>query len=242
MEDFYNTIREKLSGIIDAERLRNKPVLVRANPLSPSQAIGNPEDEDYPLLKGKEVMIQADFMGSSGHAFTDMAGNFQGTLDEIISMELNNNFRRAVFISTLNAMMKHLGLADKTMHCRDDEPKRCSLQLVKTIEEKYGHPKIAFVGFQPGMIRALSEKFELKVTDMDPDNIGKEKFGVIIDGPDKTGDNLAWCDIALVTGTTAANGTLGNFLGLKKPVIFYGVTISGTAKLLELDSFCTFGH
>ncbi|MFA5055893.1 MAG: hypothetical protein WC562_06980 [Dehalococcoidia bacterium] len=45
-----------------------------------------------------------------------------------------------------------------------------------------------------------------------------------------------------MTGTTAANGTLGNFLGLKKPVIFYGVTISGTAKLLGLDSFCTFGH
>ncbi|MFA5055894.1 MAG: hypothetical protein WC562_06985 [Dehalococcoidia bacterium] len=173
MEDFYNTIREKFSEIIASKGLNNQPVLIRANPLSPSQAIGNPEDEDYPLLKGKEVMIQADFLDSSGHAFTDMAGNFHGTLDEIMSMELNNNFRRAVFISTLNAVMRHLGLADKTVHCRDDEPKRCSLQLVKTIEERYGRPKIAFVGFQPGMIRALSEKFEMKVTDMDPDNIGK---------------------------------------------------------------------
>jgi len=242
MEDFYKTIRKRFSEIIASKGLEKQAVVIRANPLSPSQAIGNPEDADYPLLKGKEVMIQADFRGSFGHAFTDMAGNFQGTLDEVISMELNNNFRRAVFISTLNAVMKHLGLADKTVHCRDDEPKRCSLQLVKTIEEKYGHPKIAFVGFQPGMIRALAEKFELKVTDMDPDNIGKEKFGIIIDSPEKAGDNLAWCDIALVTGTTAANGTLGSFLGLRKPVIFYGVTISGTAKLLGLDSFCTFGR
>ncbi|RPJ56158.1 MAG: hypothetical protein EHM12_10740, partial [Dehalococcoidia bacterium] len=125
MEDFYKTIRGKITEIVASRGLEKQAVVIRANPLSPSQAIGNPEDADYPLLKGKEVMIQADFRGSFGHAFTDMAGNFQGTLDEVISMELNNNFRRAVFISTLNAVMKHLGLADKTVHCRDDEPKRC---------------------------------------------------------------------------------------------------------------------
>lgn len=241
MEDFYAVIREKLSEIIARQGLGGQAVVVRANPLSPTQAIGNPEDADYPLLKGKEVMIQADFMGSAGHAFTDMAGNFQGTLDEIISMELNNNFRRAVFISTLNAVMKHLGLVDKTTHCRDDEPRQCSLQLAKAIGEKYGHPRIAFVGFQPGMIRALAEKYELRVTDMDAGNIGTEKSGIVIGGPEKTKENLEWCDIALVTGTTAANGTLGDFLGLDKPVLFYGVTISGTAKLLGLDVFCTFG-
>ena len=217
-------------------------MIIRANPLTPSQAIGNPEDADYPLLKGKEVMIQADFMDSAGQAFTDMAGDFEGTLDEILSMDLNSNFRRAVFIATLNAVMSHLGLIDKTVHCKDDEPRKCSLQLAETIGERYGRPKIAFVGFQPGMIRALAEKYDIRVTDMDADNIGTKKFGVLIGDPEKTSDNLEWCDIALVTGTTAANGTLDKFLGLNKPVIFYGVTISGTAELLSLDSFCTFGH
>jgi hypothetical protein len=44
----------------------------------------------------------------------------------------------------------------------------------------------------------------------------------------------------VVTGTTIANDTIGQFQ-ISKPVIFYGVTISGAAKLLGLNHFCAFG-
>ncbi len=91
------------------------------------------------------------------------------------------------------------------------------------------------------MVEALSQKFELKVTDLDRDNIGTEKFGVMVHGPENTEKHLEWCDIALVTGTTAVNGTMEQFI-ISKPVIFYGVTISGVASLLGLVQFCAYGH
>ena len=185
--------------------------------------------------------MQAEFRGSMGQAFTDMYGDFSGKLSDVLEMDLANNFRRAVFISSLNAVMRHLRLVDKSTHCKDSEPRECSHELVKYIERNYGNPRIAMVGFQPRMVEALAKKFELRVTDMDEKNIGTEKFGVTIDSPEKIRDNLDWCDMALVTGTTVVNNTFDQFV-ISKPVVFYGITISGVAKLLGLKSFCYYGH
>jgi hypothetical protein len=209
--------------------------------LTPEEAIGRPEELDYPLLKGKERLMQAKLRGTPGQAFTDMFGRYEGTVSDILRAELRANFHRAVFVSTLNAVMNHVGLIDRAVHCRDEEPKQCSLELLSYIREKFGHPKIAMIGLQPRMVEALSKAFPLRVTDLDPDNIGKEKTGIHIEGPHKARDNLLWCDVALVTGTTIVNGTVGEFL-IQKPTIFYGVTISGTAKLLGLNHFCAYGR
>lgn len=241
MRTTYEIIREKLIKIMEDNDLESEEVVIQAVPLSPQEAIGNPEDKDYPLIIGRERLMQAEFRSCFGQAFTDMYGNFSGRLSDIVNMDLANNFRRAIFISSLNAVMRYLGLADRTRHCRDHEPKQCSSELVKYIEDNYGRPKIAMVGLQPRMVEALSPKFKLKVTDLDRENIGTEKFGVAIQGPDKTPENLEWCDIALVTGTTVANDTIDQFR-IAKPIVFYGITIAGSAKLLGLTHWCRFGH
>jgi uncharacterized protein (DUF4213/DUF364 family) len=240
MNKSYDILKEKFIKLIKEGGLEGEKVIIRANPLSPEEAIGNPEDKDYPLVVGVERLMQAEFRGSLGQAYTDMYGDFSGTLSEIVNMDLKNNFRRAIFISSLNAVMRHLGLTNKTVHCKNAQPPECSQELVRYIEKNYGQPKIAMVGFQPRMVEALAKHFELRVTDMDKDNIGKEKFGVKIDDPARAKENLEWCDIALVTGTTVVNDTIDQFK-IDKPVIFYGVTISGTAKLLGLNCFCHFG-
>ena len=79
---------------------------------------------------------------------------------------------------------------------------------------------------------------------MDEKNIGTEKFGVVISGPEKTEANLKWCDIALITGTTIVNATLEPMLEMigDKDVIFYGTTIAGAAALLGFKQFCYSGH
>ena len=236
----HETIRKEFLKLIKEHELEGEEVIVRAATLSTEQAIGNPEDKDYPIVKGVERLMQAEFRGSRGQAFTDRYGNFSGRLADIAAMDLNNNFRRAVFISSLNAVMRHLGLIDHTVHCKDNQPRECGYELVKYIEENYGQPRVATVGFQPRMVEALAKKFELRVTDMDQDNIGQEKFGVRIDGPDRTEENLNWCDIAVVTGTTIVNDTIDQFR-INKPVVLYGVTISGAAKLAGLNCFCPFG-
>jgi hypothetical protein len=236
----HDIIREKFIKLIKEHGLEGEKVIVRAAALSAEQAIGSPEDKDYPLVKGVERLMQAEFRGAKGQAFTDMYGDFTGRLADIATMELKNNFRRAIFISSLNAVMNHLGLIKQTVHCKDKQPRECATELASYIKENYGQPKIAMVGFQPRMVEALAKQFEIRVTDMDQENIGQEKFGVKIDDPSRTKENLEWCDIALVTGTTIVNDTIDQFL-IAKPVVFYGVTIAGAAKLQGLKRFCPFG-
>jgi hypothetical protein len=236
----YQIIKKEFVKLINENGLQGEKVVIRASPLSPEQAIGNPEDRDYPLVRGVERLMQAEFRGSLGQAFTDMYGDFSGRLSDIVAMDLKNNFRRAIFISSLNAVMKHLELTTQTIHCRNEQPRECSHELVRYIEKNYGQPRVAMVGFQPRMVEALAKRFELRVTDMDQDNIGKEKFGVRIDDPNHTEENLNWCDIAVVTGTTIVNSTIVRFR-IPKTVVFYGVSISGAAKLLGLNHFCPFG-
>ncbi len=236
----YDIIKEQFIKLVNENGLQSEKIVIHATPLSPQQAIGNPEDKDYPLITGDERLMQAEFRGSLGQAFTDMYGDFSGRLSDIVDMDLRNNFRRAIFVSSLNAVMRYLGLVTKTIHCKDNEPRECSHELVRYIQKNYGHPRLAMVGFQPRMVEALSKEFELKVTDMAQDNIGTEKFGTIIYSPEKTPEHLNWCDIALVTGTTIVNNTIDQF-SMSKPVIFYGITISGVAKLLGLNHFCHLG-
>ncbi len=237
----YDILKKEFIKIIKQNDFESEEILIQAAPLSPEEAIGNPEERDYPLIIGRERLMQATFKDCQGQAFTDMYGNYRGRLSDIVAMDLVNNFQRAIFISSLNAVMKYLGLATKTVHCKNEEPKQCSYELVRYIDRNYGHPRIAIVGLQPRMVEALSKQFEIRVTDLDKDNIGNEKFGITIHGPEKTEEHLDWCDIALVTGTTVVNETIDQ-LKTAKPVIFYGITISGPAMILGLNHFCHFGH
>lgn len=236
----YNIIKKEFIKLINENGLQEERVIIRATTLSPQQAIGNPEDKDYPLVRGVERLMQAEFRGSLGQAFTDTYGDFSGRLLDIAEMDLKNNFRRAIFISSLNAVMRYLKLITKTVHCKNDQPRECSDELLRYIEKNYGHPRVTMIGFQPRMVEALSKRFELRVTDMDENNIGQEKFGAKIYDPSQTEKHLNWGDIALVTGSTIANNTINQFR-ISKPVVFYGVTISGVAKLLGLNRFCPFG-
>jgi hypothetical protein len=239
--DAMDIAKEYLKEVAHSHRIFEERVSIKARPLSSEEAIGNPEEKDYPLLKGKERMLQAEFKGFLGQAFTDMYGNYEGTLSEILSMDIRNNFRRAILISTLNAVMRCFNNIKGTLHCKDQDPPRCSQELSNYIYDRFGKIKIAMVGFQPRMIEALSRQFELKVTDLDVDNIGKEKFYIKIEGPDKASENLKWADLALVTGTTFINNTYSEFL-MKKSIIFYGVTVAGLAALTGYERFCPYGR
>lgn len=242
----YRKIKEKLEKLVEENNLGGERVVVKARALTPDEAIGNPERDDFPLLKGKERMMQAEFKGSFGQAFTDMHGNFEGTLDYILNMEPNNNYRRAIFIATLNAVMRHLNLIEGTVHCRDEGPIECSRDLVEFISEDYKNPKITFIGLQPALVDRCSKNFELRILDLDKENIGREKFGtVILDGSvdENVECAVSWCDLVIATGSTIINDTISKTIDIsdkyQKPIIFYGTTIAGAAKALNLKRFCS---
>lgn len=241
MKDIYRLLQEKAHELAAVNKLMLGTVKVKAKVLSTQEAIGNPEEDDFPLQKGKERLMEAEFLGACGQAFTDRFGDFEGPLAGVLSMRLENNFRRAVFTATLNAMLRGLELADKTIHCRDREPTVCAGELAEYLENRFPGARIAQVGFQPRMIDAVSRKFPLRALDLDPENVGTRQSGIIIEGPEATEDAIRWADVLLVTGSTLINGTIGAFL-TEKPVIFYGTTIAGAAFLMGWERFCGCGH
>jgi len=230
-------IKVKAFKIICDNSLLEEKIMIRAKTLTPEEAIGNPEGDDFPLQKGKERLMQAEFRGSLGQAFTDRYGDFEGTLNELFSMSLENNYRRAVFVAGLNAFLRHLGFAEGTIHCRDKGPSECAKIMAAHIRRRYGLIRIAQIGFQPRIAEAMAKEFTFRLLDLDPDNIGKNKFGVRVEGPEKTNEAVAWAELLLVTGTTLVNDTIASFLK-GKHVIFYGTTIAGTASLMGWDRFC----
>jgi len=237
MNDAYNEIREKVFFLCKKGDLLSQPIRVRARVLTAEEAIGNPEADDFPLQKGKERLMQAEFFNAIGQAFTDRYGDFDGVLEDVLKMSLENNFRRAVFVATLNAVLRHTDRITGTVHCRDRGPGECAVELVHYLKAKYDAKKIAQVGFQPRMVESLAVEFPLRVLDMDPENIGSRKFEIPIEGPENTEDAIEWADLLLVTGTTLVNNTIEDFLN-RKPLLFYGTTIAGAAHLMNWDRFC----
>ena len=239
MSSIYDEIKKRAFDVLDKDLL-NRNITVKARALSTEEAIGNPESDDFPLMKGKERLMHAELEGAAGQAFTDQYGDFEGTLKDILESDLNNNYRKAIFIASLNAALRHMGLIQGTIHCRDKEPGECAAQLVEHIKSEYGSPRITQIGFQPKFVEKVSSSFKLRVIDLDKDNIGTKKYDTLIEGPDKTDDAIEWADLLLVTGTTIANGTIDKFID-KKPVLFYGTTIAGAAHLMGWDRFCAKG-
>lgn len=240
--DFYEDIKERFFNLIKEKDLMSSKVqVVSARTLTPQEVIGKPERDDFPLLKGKEIMLQADFKGSLGQAFTDIPGNYNGTLQEVLAMPLDNNFKRAVFIATLNAVLRYLNYISKTVHCKDKEPGECAAHLVDYIKERFDNPRIAFIGMQPAIMEALTAQFKIRVVDLDPDNVGQKKCGVLIEDVAHTKEILSWADLILATGTTVVNDTLTPLL-TEKPIIFYGVTIAGVAYLKGYEQYCFCAH
>ncbi len=241
MKNYLNKAKEEFYKIVKENNLFDDKITIKSRILTPEEAIGKPERNDFPILKGKEKIMEAKFFNSYGHVFTDSPGNYQDTLGNIFNKKINTNFNRAIFIASLNAVLSHLKLIKGTVHCRDNEPEKCAEKLESWLLENYPDKKtIAMVGFQPSFIERLSKKFTLNVLDLDKDNTG-EKYGVpILDGNKFYKDILKWGEIALVTGTVFVNGTIENIAKVKpfKEIVFYGVTVSGIAELLKLKRVC----
>ena len=231
----------KDAGLLESE------INVTAKRLTSKEAIGETERQDFPLLQGKESLMQADFRGALGQAFTDMPRNFNGKIKDILDLELQNNGDRALFIATLNAVTRFLEKADNTIHCKNEGPELCSQEMVSHIIEKHGDDiQVGIIGFQPAIIDHVAQRLspeKVRVTDMDKDNIGQEKYGVRVwDAQEMSEEIFKTCNIVLATGSTIVNDTLEPLITFsdqyRKPLYLYGTTIAGPAALLNLNRLC----
>jgi uncharacterized protein (DUF4213/DUF364 family) len=243
-------LKEKLGNITVEHGLEDSAVRVNIGTLSVKQAIGSPRRQDFPLLQGKEVMIEAEFRGSYGQAFTDRPSSFAGSLRDVLALTLETNENRAVFIATLNAVAAHLGLVTGTRHCRDEEPEECAAELAQHLVAEAGRVKIGLIGLQPAILDNLARTFgaeHVRCTDLNPDNIGTVKYRAeILDGKQKTKELVDWCDILLATGSTIVNNTFDAIrqeaINQGKRLVLFGVTATAASALAGLDVLCFRRH
>ncbi|MBP7766544.1 MAG: hypothetical protein KA113_15260 [Syntrophaceae bacterium] len=231
--------RAKLKKLTDARRIDDEQITVTCKALSPEEAIGNPLHEDYPIQLGKERIIEAEFLGKKGQAFSDAYFNYKGSVKDILSLSLDTNARRAIFVASLNAILAGLGEMPEALHCKNDDLMRCGDFFAGYVDGlPAGAQKILLVGLQPRLLEALVTRKQVRVCDLNPDNIGAVKYGVTIDGPEQFAGSASWADAVFATGSTAVNGTLQGIVAASPDTVFYGVTITGVARLTGLRQFC----
>ncbi len=239
-DEIFLRLKDNLKDQIEENNLAGSSIDITCRALSSTEAIGKPDHDDYPIVKGKEVMIEAVFKGASGQAFTDEFSDSSFPIEKLLIIDHQNTRDRATFVAGLNAIYKYLGLCEKTVHCRNQEPVDCANHLV-TLAEFQGK-KILQVGYQPRFLEMLLKKNQVRVLDLDPDNIGQIRFGVLVESTPQYKEAADWCDLVFATGSTLVNGTISTFINQPKPVIFYGVTIDATACILDLKTYCHCGH
>jgi len=157
----------------------------------------------------------------------------------VLALPLTDDFQRAVYTATLNAVACHAGKVVNTIHCRNEGPELCARQAVDFFQKNFGKPRILMIGYQPALAEALHQAFTLTVLDLDPANIGQNKKGVLIEnGSVGLVEHIAACDVVFATGSTICNSTIDDLEQSGKPLVFFGTTGSGAAALLGLNRFC----
>jgi len=250
VKNTFEKAKDKFQKIVADNHLGDEKVLITVGVLSARQAIGTPNRQDYALLEGKEVMIEAQFKESFGQAFTDQPGGFTGHLNDVLNLNLATSQERALFVATLNAVMAHLGMVTGLRHCRDEEPEECALQIAEYILNKFGKAKVGLIGLQPAILEKLVKAFgplNIRCVDLNYKNIGSHKYGAEIwDGRTETPRLINWCDVLLVTSSTIVNNSFDDIskdaLRLGKSLIIFGVSGAGISVLLGLERVCFSAH
>jgi phosphohistidine phosphatase SixA len=237
--------RGKLRELIAERQLDSAPVTVLAKPLTPEEAIGTPGRRDYPILEGKERVIEATVLGARGQAFTDSPSDFVGQLSGVVEMPLTTNRNRAIFLATMNAVLSHIRVVEGTVHCKNDAPEKCAAEIAASARQR-GVRKVGLIGFNPSIAEALAREFGaggVSLTDLNPQNIETRKFGVMVwDGRTQTHELIRASDLVIITGTTLVNGTFDEIVRLArlegKPFIVFGITAAGVCRLMDLERWC----
>ena len=243
-------VKEEFKNLINENNLGSELVEVTIGTLTAKEAIGSPSRQDFPLLEGREVMIEAKFKDCYGQAFTDRPNEFKGSLHDVLEMNLDTNDNRAVFDASLNAVMSYLGAVCGVRHCHDEEPEKCATEMAQYFLDKYGKIKVAMIGYQPAILENLIKSLSVdnvRCTDLNPKNIGAEKFGIEIwNGKTDTEKMIGWCDIVLATSSTIVNATYDDIRKIAdnygKEMIIFGVTGAGVSALLGLERLCFQPH
>lgn len=242
--------RSRFKEIVEQNHLLDARVSVLAKPLTPEEAIGTPGRRDFPIVVGKERVVESTVLGSKGHAFTDSPREFLGTLKDVLRLELTTNQSRAIFVATLNAVLRYLEMATATVHCKDEDPEKCALEIARLLLNRHGRVEVGLIGLNPAIAERLVDRFgaeHVRISDLNGDNIGKQRFGVEIwDGNHRTEELIDASDVVVFTGSSLVNDTFDHIRRRiqtrGRDYLVYGVTAAGVSELMGIERICPCGR
>ena len=77
-------LKEKWWNRVLNAKLEEKSITINIGTLKPSEAIGRPKKWVFPLMTGREVMIEARIGDACGQAFTDQPAEFTGSIKDVM--------------------------------------------------------------------------------------------------------------------------------------------------------------
>ncbi len=242
-EQLYQILKKRFREILKQYGIENDLVSVVCRALTPQEAIGDTDRKDFPILTGKDIMIQAEYKGFKGQAFTDSPSSYSGMLEDILKLDMEKNpHDRGIFIAAMNAVLCSLGLCSGTVHCRTEGPELCAKDMNRYLETHYPDVKrIALIGYQPALLEMLSEsRYEVRVLDLNPGNIGQIRYGIRVEDGNSVKEEILddYADLVLCTGSTLCNGTITDYLEVRPEVLFFGITAAGAAALMGWKRVC----
>jgi hypothetical protein len=127
--------------------------------------------------------------------------------------------------------------------CAESDRERCGEHIAARYKKNNGRIKLLLAGYQPHILKALAADFPLRVLDLDPKHIGETYDNITVEnGAEAFDDAVWWADAILCTGSALANGTIVDYMNMPKDVAYYGTTIAGCARLLELRRQCPYAR
>ena len=106
-EILYARLKEALRDAIARHHLDERSISLKSRGLTPEEAIGRTARTDYPILNGREVMLQARFGEALGQAFTSAPVDFEGSLADVLELDTTHDPQAAgMLVATLNAVLR----------------------------------------------------------------------------------------------------------------------------------------
>ncbi len=246
MASVMERAKEEFAAKVTRAGLTDAPIAVGSSAASAGETNDMARYDDLPILRGKEVLIEAEFQGARGQAFTNQAGAWEGTVGELLSLPLTSNRGRATLLAAMNAVMRHLGEVDRTVYCTEAEANLCGKETAAMLREEFGEITVGLVGYQPGLAAGLAAEFgpeRLRITDLALENIGRVVQGVEVwDGWNSTAKLVSGSDVVLAAGSTIVNATYEQLTHCTAcrgiPLILYGVTAASVCRLCGIRRIC----
>ena len=90
-DTFYRELKHRFSELLENEGILKERVDINTRSLTPEEAIGITERRDFPIITGKDVMVQAECMGALCQAFTYAPTVYRGTLKYICAVDIETD-------------------------------------------------------------------------------------------------------------------------------------------------------